>query len=134
MSVWLDTQFPTLSGNEGELVSVSVEVEARDLEALAPDGRIVVIATQGGSAATLDVVKLMHKRALLTGTTLRPRPLAFKAQIKSALQREVWPLFDSGTLRPVVDRVFAFEDVAAAHAYMESGAHQGKIVLDLQRL
>ena len=107
---------------------------ARNLEALAPDGRIVVIAVQGGSAATIDLFKMMQKRALLTGTTLRPRPLEFKARVKAALQREVWPLFEDGRLRPVVDRVFAFEDVAAAHAYMESGQHQGKLVLDLQAL
>jgi len=105
----------------------------RNLEALAPEGRMVIIATQGGSSAKLDLMKLMQKRAMLTGTTLRPRPLAFKAAIKAALLREVWPLLDSGVIRPVVDRVFAFDEAAAAHAYMESGAHQGKIVLDLRR-
>ena len=104
----------------------------RNLEALATEGRIVVIATQGGSAAKLDLLKLMLKRAMLTGTTLRSRPLAFKAAIKAALLREVWPLFERGELRPVVDRVFPFEQAAAAHAYMESGAHRGKIVLDLR--
>ena len=104
----------------------------RNLEALAPEGRIVVIATQGGSSAKLDLMKLMLKRAVLTGTTLRSRPLAFKAAIKAALLREVWPLLEAGSIRPVVDRVFAFDDVAAAHAYMDSGAHKGKIVLDLQ--
>jgi NADPH2:quinone reductase len=104
----------------------------RNLEALATEGRIVVIATQGGSAAKLDLLKLMLKRAMLTGTTLRSRPLAFKAAIKAALLREVWPLFERSELRPVVDRVFPFEQAAAAHAYMESGAHRGKIVLDLR--
>ncbi|HWY23274.1 MAG TPA: NAD(P)H-quinone oxidoreductase [Nevskia sp.] len=101
----------------------------RNLEALATEGRIVVIATQGGSAAKLDLLKLMLKRAMLTGTTLRSRPLAFKAAVKAALLREVWPLFERGELRPVVDRVFPLEQAAAAHAYMESGAHRGKIVL-----
>jgi NADPH:quinone reductase len=105
---------------------------ARNLEALAPEGRIVVIAVQGGSAASIDLLKMMQKRAVLTGTTLRPRPVEFKARIKAALQREVWPLFEDGRLRPVVDRVFAFAHVAAAHAYMESGQHHGKLVLDLQ--
>ena len=104
----------------------------RNLEALAPEGRIVVIATQGGSSARLDLMKLMLKRAVLTGTTLRSRPLAFKAAIKAALLSEVWPLLEAGSIRPVVDRIFAFDDVAAAHAYMDSGAHKGKIVLDLQ--
>lgn len=105
---------------------------ARNLEALAPDGRIVVIAVQGGNSASIDLFRMMQKRALLTGTTLRPRPVEFKARIKAALQREVWPLFEDGRLRPVVDRVFALADVAAAHAYMESGQHHGKLVLDLQ--
>jgi NADPH2:quinone reductase len=102
---------------------------ARNVEALAPEGRIVVIAAQNGSAAKLDLLKLMSKRAVLTGTMLRPRPLAFKAAIKAALLREVWPLFGSGELRPVVDRVFPLEQAAAAQAYMESGAHKGKIIL-----
>jgi putative PIG3 family NAD(P)H quinone oxidoreductase len=103
----------------------------RNLEALVPEGRIVVIAAQGGSAAKLDLLKLMQKRAVLTGTTLRPRPLAYKAAIKAALLREVWPLLDDGTLKPVVDRVFALEQAGAAHAYMESGAHKGKIILEV---
>jgi NADPH2:quinone reductase len=112
---------------------VGGEYIARDLDALAPEGRIVVIATQAGSSAKLDLMKLMHKRAVLTGTTLRSRPVAFKAGIRDALLREVWPLFAAHAIRPVVDRVFAFEDAAAAHAYLESGVHMGKIVLDLRR-
>jgi len=104
---------------------------ARNLEALAGGGRIVVIATQGGTTAQIDLLKLMLKRASLTGTTLRSRPVAFKAAIKAALLREVWPLFGDGRLRPVVDRVFRLDQAAAAHAYMESGVHRGKIVLDL---
>jgi NADPH2:quinone reductase len=103
----------------------------RNLEALAGGGRIVVIATQGGTTAQLDLLKLMLKRAMVTGTTLRPMPVAFKAAIKAALLREVWPLFGDGRLRPVVDRVFPLEQAAAAHAYMESGAHRGKIVLQI---
>lgn len=105
---------------------------ARNLEAVAVEGRIVVIAAQAGTGAKLDLLKLMQKRAVLTGTTLRPRPLAFKAAIKAALLREVWPLFATGALRPVVDRVFPLEQAPAAHAYMESGAHMGKIVLSLE--
>jgi NADPH:quinone reductase len=104
----------------------------RNLDALAFAGRIVVIAVQGGREAGIDLLKLMHKRAQLTGTTLRSQPLAFKAAIKAALLREVWPLFESGRLRPVIDRVFPLAEAAAAHAYMESGQHQGKLVLDLR--
>lgn len=103
----------------------------RNLEVLAPEGRIVLIATQGGNAAKIDLLKVMLKRAVLTGSTLRPRPVAFKAAIKAALLREVWPLYADGTLKPTVDRVFPFAEASAAHAYMESGAHRGKIVLEL---
>lgn len=103
----------------------------RNLETLAGGGRIVVIATQSGTSAQLDLLKLMLKRATLTGTTLRSMPVAFKAAIKAALLREVWPLFGDGRLRPVVDRVFPLEQAAEAHAYMESGAHRGKIVLQI---
>ncbi len=103
----------------------------RNLDALAQEGRIVVIATQGGGSGKLDLVKLMLKRAQISGTTLRSRSLAFKTAIKAALLQEVWPLFGRGELRPVLDRVFPFEEAAAAHAYMESGVHMGKIVLQL---
>jgi NADPH2:quinone reductase len=119
------------AGADVVLDMVGGDYLARNLEALAGGGRIVVIATQGGSAGQLDLLKLMLKRAVLTGTTLRSRPVAFKAAIKAALLREVWPLLGDGRLRPVVDRVFPLEQAAAAHAYMESGAHRGKIVLDL---
>jgi len=69
------------------------------------------------------------KRLIVTGSMLRPQPIAYKARLKVALLQRVWPLIESGALRPIVDRVFAFEDAPAAHAYMESGAHIGKILL-----
>jgi putative PIG3 family NAD(P)H quinone oxidoreductase len=104
---------------------------ARDVQALASDGRIVVIATQAGTAATLDLRQIMVKRAHITGSMLRPRPVSFKDQIKAQLLSRVWPLLADGTLRPVVDRVFGFGEAPAAHAYMESGGHMGKLILKI---
>lgn len=101
----------------------------RDLQALASEGRIVVIATQRGSSATMDLRVVMAKRAHITGSMLRPRPVSFKDQVKAQLLSRVWPLLADGTIRPVVDRVFGFEEAPAAHAYMESGANMGKLIL-----
>lgn len=102
-----------------------------DVQALASEGRVVVIATQRGTAATLDLRAVMAKRAHITGSMLRPRPVSFKDQIKAQLLSRVWPLIADGTIRPVVDRVFAFEEAPAAHAYMESGGNMGKLILKL---
>jgi NADPH2:quinone reductase len=74
----------------------------------------------------------MSRRLLVTGSTLRPRPVEFKAAIRAALLERVWPLVEAGAVRPVVDRVFALEEAAAAHAHMERGAHMGKILLRVQ--
>ena len=101
----------------------------RNVEALAPEGRLVIIAVQAGARGQLDMVQLMRKRALVTGTTLRNRPVAYKAQVKAALLREVWPLLENGTLKPVLDRVYPLDEVVQAHARMEEGAHAGKIIL-----
>jgi NADPH2:quinone reductase len=101
----------------------------RNLEVLAPQGRIVIIATQGGSTATIDLRQVMLKRAVITGSTLRPQPVAFKKAIKAELLQHVWPLLAAGTLKPIVDRVLPLTAAAEAHAYMETSAHRGKIVL-----
>lgn len=111
---------------------------AREVECLAEDGRLVVIAVQGGVQSSFDASLLLRRRLTLTGSTLRPRPVAFKAAIARALREKVWPLLASGALRPVIHRVFAALDAAEglpsgaarAHALMESGQHVGKIVLD----
>lgn len=103
----------------------------RDVQALATEGRIVVIATQRSITATVDLRAIMAKRAHITGSMLRPRPVSFKDQIKGQLLSRVWPLLADGTLRPVIDRVFGFEEAPAAHAYMESGAHMGKLILKI---
>jgi NADPH:quinone reductase len=101
----------------------------RNLELLAPNGRIVIIATQGGHAASIDLRQVMLKRATITGSTLRPQPVSFKQEIKAALLQNVWPLLETGTLKPVVDRVLPLAAAAEAHAYMETSAHRGKIIL-----
>jgi putative PIG3 family NAD(P)H quinone oxidoreductase len=105
---------------------------ARNLAVLAPEGRLVVIATQGGAQAEIDLRAVMMKRLVITGSTLRPRSVEFKQQIRDQLLARVWPLIANERLKPVVDRVFPFAEAPAAHAYLESGAHIGKIVLELK--
>jgi NADPH2:quinone reductase len=102
----------------------------RNLQALATEGRLVMIATQGGLKGEVDVLRIMQRRLVVTGSTLRARSVEFKEAIRAQLLQHVWPLIESGRIRPVVDKVFAFEDAGSAHAYMESGVHQGKIVLE----
>lgn len=111
---------------------------AREVGCLAEDGRLVVIAVQGGVQSSFDAGLLLRRRLTLTGSTLRPRPVAFKAAIARALHEKVWPLLASGAVRPVIHSVFSALDAAEglpsgaarAHALMESGQHVGKIVLD----
>jgi len=103
----------------------------RNLQALATEGRLVMIATQGGVQGEVDVLRIMQQRLVVTGSTLRARSIEFKQAMRAQLVRHVWPLLESGRIRPIVDKVFAFEEAAAAHAYMESGAHKGKIILRL---
>jgi putative PIG3 family NAD(P)H quinone oxidoreductase len=102
---------------------------ARNMAAAAVNGRIAVIATQHGTKAELDLAMLMKKRLSLGGSTLRPQTVEGKGAIAAALRQEVWPLFDSGSLRPVIHARFPLREAARAHALMESGAHIGKIVL-----
>ncbi|MBM7131195.1 NAD(P)H-quinone oxidoreductase [Dyella mobilis] len=101
----------------------------RELESLAEDGRLVIIATLGGANASFDAAKLMHRRQTVTGSTLRKRSTAFKAAIANELYERVWPLFAERKLRPVIHEVFPAADAAAAHALMESSTHIGKIML-----
>jgi NADPH2:quinone reductase len=101
----------------------------RNLQCLADDGRHVSIAFQRGARADLDLVAVMRKRLTLTGSMLRPRPIAFKTAIAETLEGVIWPEFEAGRLQPVTDRVFPLADAAEAHRRMEAGAHVGKIVL-----
>lgn len=102
---------------------------ARETKALAEDGRLVFINTMGGAKTTINLLEVMVKRLTVTGSTLRARPVAVKAQIARKLLQHVWPLFEVGKIRPVIYRSFDFADAAQAHALMESSAHVGKIML-----
>ena len=86
---------------------------------------------QQGAEATVNLAKIMQKRLTLTGSTMRPRTVADKAQIARELEKHVWPLLESGRVKVIVDRVFPFADVASAHRYLEAGAHIGKVILSL---
>lgn len=102
---------------------------AQNIATLATNGRLVVIGVLGGRKAEIDLRELMTKRAALVGTTLRGRPVAEKATIVAAVREHVWPLFESGQLQPVVDRVLPISDVAEAHRLVEASEHVGKVVL-----
>ena len=108
---------------------VAGEYIGRDVKCLAEDGRIVVIAVQGGATATIDASLVLRRRLTITGSTLRPRPVAFKAAIAAALKTTVWPWLDSGRVKPVVHQVFPAAQAAKAHELMESNHHIGKLVL-----
>lgn len=101
----------------------------RNLLCLADEGRHVSIATQRGVSAEVSILDIMRRRLTLTGSTLRPRSLEFKAAIAEELRRTVWPFVEAGQLRPVIDRIYPLADAGAAHARMEAGEHVGKIVL-----
>ncbi len=102
---------------------------ARELDCLAEDGRLVIIAVQGGVKAEINAGMVLRRRLTITGSTLRPRPVAFKAAIARSLREHVWPLLASGRIKPVIHQVFAASDAAAAHEVMESNRHVGKLVL-----
>ena len=104
---------------------------ARNLQCLADDGRHVSIAFQRGPRADLDLTAVMRKRLTLTGSMLRPRPIAFKAAIAETLEGVIWPEFESGRLTPVTDTVLPLAQAADAHRRMEAGTHVGKIVLEV---
>ncbi|WP_395455629.1 NAD(P)H-quinone oxidoreductase [Acidovorax delafieldii] len=108
---------------------VAGDYVAREVECLAEDGRIVIIAVQGGVQSGFNAGLVLRKRLTITGSTLRPRPVAFKGAIARALREHVWPLLAAGKVRPVIHSTFAAADAAQAHALMESNQHVGKIVL-----
>lgn len=102
---------------------------AREVSCLAEDGRIVIIAIQGGVESQFDAGLVLRKRLTITGSTLRPRSAAFKAELARSLRERVWPLIDAGRIKPVVYRELPAASAAEAHALMESNQHIGKIVL-----
>lgn len=110
---------------------VAGEYTQRNLDCLAVDGRLVTIATLGGTKAEISVVKLMVRRQTLTGSTLRPRTDEFKALLADEIATEVWPLVESGELRPQMDRIYPLAEAAEAHRRMDAGEHFGKMVLQI---
>ncbi|KQT10429.1 NAD(P)H-quinone oxidoreductase [Ramlibacter sp. Leaf400] len=121
-----------LTGGKGVdvvLDMVAGDYVAREVECLAEDGRLVIIAVQGGVKSGFNAGLVLRRRLVITGSTLRPRPVAFKAAIAASLREKVWPLLASRAVRPVVHKTFAAADAAQAHELMESNQHIGKIVL-----
>ena len=121
-----------LTGGRGVdviLDMVAGDYIGRDIKALADDGRIVVIATLGGNKSTFDSSELMRRRLTITGSTLRPRPVAFKGLIAKALQLHVWPLLTAGKIKPIIHCTLPLEQAAKGHAMMEAGEQVSKIIL-----
>jgi putative PIG3 family NAD(P)H quinone oxidoreductase len=104
---------------------------SKNLEALRTGGRLVHIAAQAGGVVELPIMKLMQKRLVVTGSTLRPRSADEKARLAGEVERVIWPWIAAGKVRPVVDRVFPLSEAAAAHAFLESDVHVGKVMLTL---
>ena len=108
---------------------VAGDYVAREIACLAGDGRIVIIAVQGGVEAKIDAGLVLRRRLTISGSTLRPRPVAFKSAIAAALKKNVWPWLDAGTVKPVIHEVFPAAEARRAHELMESNRHIGKLVL-----
>jgi NADPH2:quinone reductase len=102
---------------------------AREIKCLAEDGRIVIIAVQGGVESQIDAGLVLRKRLVITGSTLRPRPVSFKTAIAKSLRHNVWPWLEAGRVKPVIFQVFPAAQAAAAHTLMETNQHIGKLVL-----
>jgi putative PIG3 family NAD(P)H quinone oxidoreductase len=103
----------------------------KNLEALNTGGRLIHIASQGGGTVELPIMKIMQKRLIVTGSTLRPRSADEKARLAGEVERVVWPWIAAGKVRAVIDRIFPLEEAAAAHAYLEHGGHLGKVMLSV---
>ncbi len=117
------------AGTNVVLDMVAGEYIGRDVKCLAEDGRIVVIAVQGGVNATIDASLVLRRRLTITGSTLRPRPVAFKGAIAASLKKTVWPWLESSRVKPVIHEVFPADQASRAHELMESNRHIGKLVL-----
>lgn len=105
----------------------------RNISALANDGRLAVIAVQGGTMAELNMAQVLMRRLTITGATLRARSPAFKQDIAAKLRQHIWPLIENGTIRPVIHQVFAPEQIVQAHQMLERSEHIGKLVLNWQQ-
>jgi len=121
---------------DGKGVDVVLDMVAgsyvpREIDCLADDGRLVIIALLGGAKATVDLGQVLRRRLTITGSTLRPRSIDFKAAIAAKLRQHVWPLLESGRIKPVIYKVFSLEEAEQAHRLMETSTHVGKIVLKI---
>jgi len=122
------------AATDGKGVNVILDMVAgdyvnRNIQCLADDGRIVIIALLGGAKATIDGSHVLRRRLTITGSTLRPRPVDFKGDIAQSLQKHVWPLLESGKVTPIIHATFPLEQADAAHAMMDAGEQIGKIIL-----
>ncbi len=125
----MDAAIAAFGGADVVLDMVGADYAALNQAALKPFGRWVVIATLSGSTAQIDLARLMMKRIILTGSTLRARPADEKARLIAAVEATVWPWIASGVVRPPVEATFPLEQASAAHLALEAGGHVGKIVL-----
>lgn len=121
-----------LTGGQGVNVILDIvagSYVAKEVECLSEDGRLVIIAVQGGVKSEINAGLVLRRRLTVTGSTLRARPVTFKQSIAQACLKNVWPLIERGSIKPVIHSTFAAQDAVKAHALMESNAHIGKIVL-----
>ncbi|MDB5821376.1 MAG: qor1 [Herminiimonas sp.] len=124
------------AATEGKGVNVILDMVAgdyvtREINCLADDGRIVIIALLGGAKGAVDFGQVLRRRLTITGSTLRPRPVSFKAAIAQNLRSKVWPLLEAGKIKPVIFKTFPLAEAAQAHTLMESSTHVGKIMLSV---
>jgi NADPH:quinone reductase-like Zn-dependent oxidoreductase len=121
-----------LTGGHGVDVILDIvggDYFARNVEALAHEGRLVEIATLHGVKAELNIQKIMQRRLTITGSTLRARSIAEKGALADAVREHVWPLLEAGTVRPLIHATFPLRNASAAHRVMDAGTHIGKLVL-----
>ena len=121
---------------EGKGANVILDMVAgsyvnREIQCLADDGRLVIIALLGGAKGEVNFSEILRRRLTVTGSTLRPRPVAFKQDIANKLRERIWPLLEAGRIKPVIYKTFSLQQAAEAHALMESSTHVGKIMLSV---
>jgi NADPH:quinone reductase len=124
-----------VTGGKGANVVLDMVAGAyvgREVECLAEEGRLAIIATQGGNSSSIDSGLVLRKRLTITGSTLRPRSVAYKTALAAELRAKAWPLIEAGRVKPVIHQVFPAAQAAQAHALMETSTHVGKIVLSWQ--
>ncbi|MBD1387667.1 NAD(P)H-quinone oxidoreductase [Mucilaginibacter rigui] len=125
----------TLTGNKGVDVILDMiggDYTTPNIKSLANDGRLVFINTMKGKNVEIDLAEVMRKRIYITGSTLRPRDVAFKSAIAQNLEKHIWPFLASGKIKPVIYKIFPAAKAAEAHRLMESSEHMGKIVLSFE--